>query len=355
MGIPIRNLYYLFCYAWAHFPASDAVETGVDDCPDLQNLFAHLLVGAANRLLRRGLDRGYRSFIEETRSPKGKMLLDDTLRAQSLRRGAVVCTFDELTPDVAHNQIIKATARALAGSNGIAPDQRRALGLLVSRLTGVSDQRLETALFRRVQLSRNTSQYLPIIKLCELVHRSLMPDEIGGGSRFADILEDEATMCDVFESFLRNFYGHEQSALKVGSEIMSWSGRSEDPADWLMLPIMKTDITLRGSDRAIVMDAKFYKAPLASNYGAKRIHSGHLYQLFSYLKHAGLRGPAAPVSGALVYAAVDEAFRYRFQLDGHDVQVVAIDLTQPWKSIRSDLLSLLGPVTETRLLVGDVA
>ena len=54
MGIPIRNLYYLFCYAWAHFPPADMVETGVDDCPDLQDLFAHLLVGGStNRLLRR--------------------------------------------------------------------------------------------------------------------------------------------------------------------------------------------------------------------------------------------------------------------------------------------------------------
>ena len=343
MGIPIRNLYYLFCYAWAHFPAGDAVDTGVDDCPDLLNLFANLLLVGSNRLIRRGLDRGYRSFVEESRSPRGKMLVDETLRAQSLRRGAIVCDFDELTPDVPHNQIIKATARALYGATGVDRDIRHALGLLVSRMAGVSDQRLEAALFRRLQLSRNTSQYLPLIKLCEIVHRGLMPDEVGEGSRFANILEDETIMCDVFESFLRNFYSHEQSELKVASEIMSWSGNSTNRADWKALPTMKTDITLRGSEHTIVMDAKFYRSPLASNFGTKRVRPAHLYQLFSYLKHAGIRSPAVPVRGALVYAAVDESFRYRYDLDGHDVQVVAIDLTQPWQMIRTDLLGLLQP------------
>ena len=51
MTIPIRNLYYLFCYAWRRFPPGGAVETGVDASPDLPNLFARLLVNDVRTLL----------------------------------------------------------------------------------------------------------------------------------------------------------------------------------------------------------------------------------------------------------------------------------------------------------------
>src|SRR5687767_201482 len=108
MTIPIRNLYYLFCYAWQRFPEGGAVEVGIDESPDLPNLFARLLINSANRLMRRGLDRGYCETNEETRAPRGRMLLAEIAKRQTLRRGSVVCAFDELTADVLHNQIIKA-------------------------------------------------------------------------------------------------------------------------------------------------------------------------------------------------------------------------------------------------------
>ena len=73
MTIPIRNLYYLFCYAWERFPEGGATDVGIDACPDLQNLFARILVNGINQLMRRGLDRGYIEIEEETRSPRGRI------------------------------------------------------------------------------------------------------------------------------------------------------------------------------------------------------------------------------------------------------------------------------------------
>ncbi len=206
MTIPIRNLYYLFCYVWGRFPEGGSVEVGVDDCPDLPNLFAKLLINGANRLMRRGLDRGYRSFVEETRAPRGRMLLDDIVKEQTLLRGAVVCAFEDLTVDVPHNQILNATARRLSRTWGVERRHAHDLGVIVRRMEAVSDISVTADQFRRVQLSRNTGQYLPLLKLCELIFRALLPEENGAGSRFADILKDEVTMSKVFEEFLRSFY-----------------------------------------------------------------------------------------------------------------------------------------------------
>ena len=141
-AIPIRNLYYLFTYAWGRFPAGASISVGIDKAPDIPNLFARLLIEGANRLLRRGLDRGYTSFVEERRSPRGRLLVDRIIKEQSLRRGALVCSFDELTVDVVHNQIIKATALALSGAQNLEDEYAHQLGTLTRRMGTVSDVRL---------------------------------------------------------------------------------------------------------------------------------------------------------------------------------------------------------------------
>lgn len=65
MKIPIRNLYYLFLYAWARFPGGPVGEAGIDESPDLPSLFAKLLSAGTRRLFRRGFDRGYKTFTDE--------------------------------------------------------------------------------------------------------------------------------------------------------------------------------------------------------------------------------------------------------------------------------------------------
>lgn len=342
MKIPIRNLYYLFCYAWARFPeGGGSVEVGVDDCPDLPNLFARILINSTNRLLRRGLDRGYREFEEETRAPRGRMLLGEIIKRQSLRRGAVICAFDELTPNVLHNRIIKATALTLARVRGLTPEHAHELRLIGQRMESVQDLRLTADCFRRVQLSRNTGQYRPLLKLCELVFHALLPEEKGEGATFAEILKDEVVMSTVFEEFLRNFYAvHVAETFSVRAEAWPWDGYSLEPGGEGFLPQMMTDITLRSRSRTIVIDAKFYKRALVEWNGALKVRSGHLYQLLAYMEHAALRAPHLPCDGALIYPAVGDPMALRYRLRGHEVVVRSVDLDRPWQAIHDELLAL---------------
>lgn len=49
------------------------------------------------------------------------------------------------------------------------------------------------------------------------------------------------------------------------------------------LPLMQTDIMLENETAKIIIDAKFYKETVEINYGAEKIISANLYQLFSFL------------------------------------------------------------------------
>lgn len=342
MTIPIRNLYYLFSYAWAQFPGGDAVDVGIDKCPDLQNLFGKVLTDGVHRLMRRGLDRGYRVHTEETRSPRGRLLMDQIVKEQTLRRGAVICQYDDLSHDVLHNQIIKATARVLSRGPTMGSELAHSLRMIERTMANVSDVRLSPDMFRRVQLSRHNGQYAVLMQLCEFVFRSTLPEEGGSGARFADILKDEVRMSKVFEDFLRNFYRHEQSQFHVHAGALQWaSSGTTDLLALQYLPRMLTDITLRDPERVIIFDAKFYSKPFKAHHGSAKISSGNLYQLLTYLQHAARAYPDREIQGGLIYAAVGEPLSLTYKLMGYPVQVEAVDLTMSWPKIRETLLSLV--------------
>ncbi|MCK0122552.1 hypothetical protein MWU61_18515 [Loktanella sp. F6476L] len=341
MSIPVRNIYYLLLYAWGHFKSGSARDVGADESPDLPNLLGKVLNDGAHRLLRRGLDRGYVDVTEETRSPRGKLRIDVMTKQQTMVRGFAVCDLDELTPDVLHNQILKASLVYLANCSDVRNKLRHELQMSAKRMVGVSPIRLSSNLFHRVQLSRNTSQYSFLISVCELVFHALLPDEQGSGSKFKSILEDETRMPTVFEDFLRNFYRAELPGYSAAAEKLYWQAEAENEADLAYLPEMRTDITLRSGHRTIVADAKYYRNMLTSWQRKPKVHSAHLYQLSAYLAHVLKNEPTQAVSGLLIYPANGQSLNLKYSLLGIPVTVATVDLNADWQSIRTELIGLI--------------
>lgn len=341
MTIPIRNLYYLFCYAWAKFPKGEMIDVGIDDCPDLPNLFARILINGMHRLIRRGLNQGYIINEDETRSPRGRINLDKSIKEQTFIRGTLVCQFDELRRDILENRILKATARDLARAKNIDPKLARALLEICRQIGDVADVKLDLETFRGVSIHRNNYQYALLLRLSYFVYQELLPSSSGSGSRFHDILEDEEKMSGVFEEFLRNFYYYEQNDYRVAREEMNWDALETSVSEHNMLPVMRTDITLRSKQMTLIVDAKYYTNPFTFSYGRKKIRSAHLYQLYAYLRHAKIETPTRRVAGALVYASAGEPTFQQYQIDGLSVKIVAVDLSVPWNEIRDTLLTIL--------------
>jgi 5-methylcytosine-specific restriction enzyme subunit McrC len=341
MTIPIRNLYYLFLYAWARFPGGAMGAAGIDESPDIPNLFAKLLLAGTRRLFRRGLDRGYQTFTDELTGPRGRLRLDRMAKETTRFRGTVICDFDELTHDVLHHQVLKATLTNLARCPGLERATKHELMSLAKRFYDVADIRLSPSSFRKVAVSRNNREYSFLMRLCEFVFLSFMPDERGASSRFQQVLEDEVRMSAVFEDFLRNFFQLHHTEYRVRAEAPEWYVSDTTEADLALLPRMVTDITLRHPDHTIIADAKFYKKALAQGPYGDRVRSQHLYQLMTYLQHERKRHEGKALAGMLIYPEVGRSLRLRYRLLGIPVLVATVDLGQEWQEIEADLNSLL--------------
>jgi len=341
--IPIANIYYLFCYAWNRFEEAEHLAVGADECPDLPNLLAKVLISGARALLHRGLDRGYQPFQDNIGTVRGRIDLDGTIQLKAKHAPRLSCLFDELSHDVPHNQIIKATmvrlARLRSLDGGLAHELRR----MVRHFGDVGDIRLTASDFARVRLHRNNAYYDLMLKICRLAYDLMLPDPSGQGFQFQNVLRDERKMAAVFEEFVRNFYRTEQSIFRVKPLQLEWDAIPLTGSSVGRLPTMRTDIYLEAKHRRIVIDTKYYADALQYHQGSASFHSGNLYQLFAYLKNDATRVPELPLAeGMLLYPKTGEPLDGQFQIQGHKVRIVTVDLSQPWRTIDGYLKGLLG-------------
>ena len=341
--IPIQNLYYLLCYAWNKLEEQEVVDVSGIDSISILDLFAKVLIGGLKHLFKRGIDRGYVTYAEDTKCLRGKICFAPTLKRNLLIKAQVFCEYDELSHNVLHNQIIKASLRSLFLFEGLNLELKDELIGLYRKLHEIDDIQLNSSIFSRVQLHRNNAFYDFLLKICELVFENLLISEDPGKSKFRDFLRDEKRMAYLFEEFVRNFYKLEAQNCSVGREDIFWDVTALDEISASFLPKMTTDISIERNGSKVVIETKYYKEVLVSHYGLEKYHSQHFYQLFSYLKNLEAKGGANQnCSGVLLYPTVDKEIKGEgLEMGRHKVIVRTINLNQDWKLIHRDLIALL--------------
>jgi len=340
MSIPIRNVYYLLCYAWDALQEGEQVDVDLDGSGPAVNLLGRVLEAGVTHLLKRGLGREYLVQEATVAGIRGKLQFGVTLKRNLLAEGRTVCAFDELHHDVLANQILKATLRRLLPAPDLDPALHDRLLGLHRRLHDISEIALTSRSFRTVQPHRNARVYLFLMSLCRLVYDNLLVDQETGQARFRDFVRDERQMAALFEQFVFNFYRQEQSAYTVRRPHLQWQAEATEE-DRKYLPIMRTDVVLRSALDTIVLDTKFYRQSfVTSRTGAQpKVHSSHLYQMLAYLKN--YEPEVGVAAGILLYPTIDEDFCYQYRILGHPVRVCSVNLMQPWTVIHGQLLELL--------------
>ena len=341
--IPIRNIYFLLCYAWNQLAEGNLVDVSALDSTELADLFAVVLLKGTRHVIRRGLDQGYQSFEGELASIRGRVDVAASARKMLLAHGRACCVYDELNVNTLPNRILKATLRHLTNIPTLDESLRKKLRGLTRSLGDIEDIQLTKLSFRQIQLNGNKRFYRFLLNVCELVQGAWLVDEATGTYRFRDFLRDERKMAKLFESFILNFYRIERPEMTVTSERIYWTAVSEEDQELQQLPSMLIDVVLRDNQRTIVIDAKYYKETLQTHYGKETVRSPHLYQLFAYLKNLEPRGGAdAQAEGILLYPVVGQSVRLSYQMPGHMLRIRTVDLSRPWQEIHNELLQIVG-------------
>ncbi len=342
--IPIENIYYLLCYSWNQLDASNRIRVSASDYTQYIDLFAKVLNNGCSYIFKRGLDRTYKNEFEELTQVHGKIDFKNNLRNLSVPILRLHCDFDELSQDILHNQIIKATLNKLLRVKNLDRSIRLELLEVYKRFLHISDIALTSNHFAKVNLHRNNLFYRFVLNVAFIIHENISLNEDTGSYEFIDFVRDEKKMAKLFEHFVRNFFKEalRNSDFNVGSETIMWNVTQKGDNNIDFLPIMKTDISLTSPNRKIIIDTKYYAECLNEYYDKEKIISANLYQMYAYVKNAEVQGGSAINSeGLLLYPTVSKEHSITNIIDNHKITIKTINLNQHWRLIRNDLLEII--------------
>ena len=161
-----------------------------------------------------------------------------------------------------------------------------------------------------------------------------------GNTRLMDFI-DEQRMCRLYEKFILEYYRKEHPEITARASQIRWQ-LDDDFGD--MLPVMQSDITLSKGNRTLIIDAKYYGHNTQRQFNVNTMHSGNLYQVFTYVKNKDAEYGDAPhqVSGMLLYAKTDEDVQpnHVYHMSGNKISVRTLDLNCDFEDIAIQLDSI---------------
>lgn len=340
-SIFIKNIYYMLSYAFTALKESVYDDIQKESFDNIHNLFAAILAKGIGLQLKQGLYREYINRVENLPVVRGKIDMPGTIKNRLEHRMIVTCDYDELSENNLLNQILKSTVFLLLRQKDVQEKYKAELKKEMLFLSEVDQIELQHIRWSNIRFQRNNRTYQLLLAICQLlVEGSLLTTE-SGEYRLASFV-DEQRMSRLYEKFILEYYAQE-----FGQRLKGFSSRAlqipwqlDDGYDAL-LPVMQTDITLTYGNQTLIIDAKYYECTLQTNFDVQTLHSGNMYQIFTYVKNkeAELQGTGHKVSGMLLYAKTDEDLvpDNVYQMSGNQISVKTLDLNQEFSEIQNQL------------------
>jgi 5-methylcytosine-specific restriction enzyme subunit McrC len=294
----------------------------LDSDPDILAVIARLFCVACEDTTRRGIRRSYVSRAERLVSPRGRIDVSSMIRRPGLPI-PVPCRFDDHTPDIPINQILRAASECARRTPSLAPAWRARLGSQLAAFDDVVTPVGSIDWVQRWDPAPMERHYSTAVRLSHLLlSRLSLRNDVGNVASNTFLLN----MNDLFEKWVTA-----QLAKAVGSHRVKEQDRSHLGGDGSIL--IKPDITIWAGDVCKVVADTKYK--LLNDDGTGR--TSDYYQALAYATAYGL-GDAW-----LIYArfpgdpeGVDVAIRNTRKR----VHTVGLDLTGDIESVVTQIRDL---------------
>lgn len=337
--IKVQNIYYMLAYAYQSLSINGIRKISVEEFEYADDLLAGILYNGLVKQIKSGLCNDYISEHEELKAPKGKIVINQTLRNQARQKKDVVCINDNYVENTELNQILKTTAIILMRSKSVSKENKQGLKKVMLYFSNVEEIDPFQIRWKRLTYNRNNYTYKFLINICYLVLEGMLLSEEDGSTKLNEFIDDQR-MSALYERFILMYYRKHFPKYKVSRSQIPWDS---DDGIIDLLPRMKSDIMIETSDKTLIIDAKYYGNSLATNslFGNKTIHSNNLYQIYAYVKNQ-MAANNKSVSGMLLYANTEgENPDVDYRLGGNKISVKTLDLNCDFSLIASQLNKII--------------
>lgn len=336
-----RHTLFMMLAAVLDFPVSLGGSTSVDTQSSdlleaLISLFSHQLV----REVHRGLPRQYIQHESDLARLRGGLNVTRQFTLLAATPGRLACRFDELSPDIPLNRILKAACRVLLGLSRKNANQRR-LRELLHAFDDVADLNLSARTRPSgITLDRTNAAYRQLLEQALLFLRMHWQSVYSGsGEGFALLFE----MNTLFEEYIGLSLRRMQARLNCQVRLQGPRGYALESLTGSRHFMTKPDICLEYSDGGgrIILDTKWKHLKKQERAAPWGVSNSDIYQMLAYAKvyDAGRVILLFPHAGDLGVAA-GHLDRFFSRDRAHQIDVATIDLTN-LASIPDQLADLL--------------
>lgn len=333
--IYIKNIYYMLSYAFKVLNEKSYKKIEVENFENISELLSEILAIGVSKQIKQGLVKDYIEISETTSSIKGKINITDSINEQSFIKGQLNCTYDEFSLNCYLNKILKSTFNLLIKSD-ISRKRKKKLKNLLMYFREV-DLIDVNSINWKIRFDRNNQTYKMLINICYLVITGLIHSEKVGDKKLMEFFDNQQ-MSSLYEKFLLNYFKKEHPNILTHAPQIDW--QIDEGID-LLLPKMKTDVTLEYQNKILIIDAKFYSQNTLKNYGKNIHNTSNLYQIFAYVKNKQIevQGKDIEVSGMLLYVKTSQSIQpdSDYVMSGNKISVKTLDLNQDFSLIKEQL------------------
>lgn len=340
-SIFIKNIYYMLSYAFTTLTPAEDDEIAAEEFDNIHNLFAAILSKGIGQQLKQGLYREYLNRKEDMPVMRGRIDMPGTIKNKLARKQVLTCEYDELSENNLLNQILKTTVMLLIRHAKVDVEYKSDLKKEMLFFSEVDTIEPTSIKWSTIRFQQSNQSYRMLISLCQFILEGMLLTTDQGGYKMASFV-DEQRMCRLYEKFILEYFTKEYPVLSVRASQIPWA---LDDGIGTMLPVMQSDITLSYGSKVLIIDAKYYTQTTQVQYDKHTLHSGNLYQIFTYVKNKDSEYGDQPhtVSGMLLYARTDEDVHpnHVYHMSGNKISVRTLDLSQKFSEIARQLDSIV--------------
>jgi 5-methylcytosine-specific restriction enzyme subunit McrC len=186
-----------------------------------------------------------------------------------------------------------------------------------------------------------------MVALAKLALEMKIPSELSGDQALFTVDKNDVWLRQLYEKAIGGFYRFhlDPERWKVEtSKTLRWPAHGQTSGFDSFMPTMKTDIEITDlqTKQKTVIDTKF--TSFTANYrGKDRFKSGHLYQIYAYLRSqeelaSEIDAPAT--RGMLLYPEIGRSANESAFIQNHHVSLVTVDLAADTDDLKANLLAL---------------
>lgn len=250
------------------------------DRMNLYDLFINMYVQEVRQLVKRGIKSDYVGQEDNLRYYKGKLLVNQHVRANFAHRERFYVSYEEFHPNRPENRLVKATLAKLQKLTSSAKNSKEIRRLLTAFELVEASTNYEKD-FSKVVTNRNTKDYQMLMQWSKVFLMNKSFTTFSGSTISRALL---FPMEAVYESYVAQW-------MKKVMNPSGWDVSSQDKGHYLFMEprrqfSLRPDIVMRRDGRTIILDTKWksLENDERANYG---ISQADMYQMYAYSKKYG--------------------------------------------------------------------